>query len=387
MTRKSLLTIYYLSFITFYILLYSYLYAYAEIPDVVLNQRNTVVTIHVHDKDGKIVTSGGGFIVDQDGIIATNCNVIINWLKKLPNTLVAVNIEGLILPIDDLISSKCINNLALIKVKTQDKLSAVTIAKDYRPKKGNAIFAVGSPSKSDTYATDGIIKNVLRKNLMQISIPVLAEESGRPVFSRDGKAIAALTFLPKKSKKRHYAVPLDNLVKQLNQYKKRKYELVKKVSPGIPPPYKKSADARDFFLRGCSYYDLEMYNKAIKFYKKAIELKPDFTQAFVNLGVTYYKLGKYSNAIEIYKKAVRLNPQSTSIYNKLGSTYIIHGSYSKALDSFKKAIEIDPKNPTSHYNLGIAYYLSGERDDAFKEYTILKELDMDRAKSLLNLIY
>lgn len=385
MMRKSLLNIYNLSFIIFCIFVYSY--AYAEVPDIVLNQRNTIVTIHVHDEDGKIVISGGGFIVDQDGIIATNCNVIVNWLKKLPNTLVAETVEGLILPIDGLISSKCINNLALIKVKTQGLLPAVSIAKNYKPNKGNVIFVVGSPSESDTVASDGTIKNVLRKNLVQISIPVLSEESGSPVFSRDGKAIAALTFLPKRSKKRHFAVPLDNIVKQLDQYKNPKYELVKKVSPGIPPPSKKPADARDYFLQGCSYYELEMYNEAIKFYKEAIKLNPDFTEAFVDLGITYYKLGEYSNAIEVYKKAVRLNPHSSSIYNKLGSAYIIHGSYSKALDSFKKAVEIDPKNPVPHYNLGIAYYLNGKRDTAFKEYTILKELDMDRAKSLLNLIY
>ena len=78
--RKSLLNMYNLSFIIFCIFAYSY--AYAEVPDIVLNQRNTIVTIHVHDEDGKIVISGGGFIVDQEGIIATNCNVIVNWLNN-----------------------------------------------------------------------------------------------------------------------------------------------------------------------------------------------------------------------------------------------------------------------------------------------------------------
>jgi hypothetical protein len=40
--------------------------AHAEIPDNVLTQKNTIVTIYVLDEDGKLVTSGGGFIVDQD---------------------------------------------------------------------------------------------------------------------------------------------------------------------------------------------------------------------------------------------------------------------------------------------------------------------------------
>lgn len=370
--------------------------AHAEIPDIVLTQKNTVVNISVLDEDGNLITSGSGFIVDQDGIIATNCNVIVQWLKKLPNTLVAETHERVQLPIEDLVSSKCVNNLALIKVKTEDPLPAVTIKINYGAKEGHVIFIVTRAPESEPIASDGTIKKVLDRNrLMQISIPVLPEESGAPVFNRDGEAIAALTFLPKKSKKQYFAVPLDNTVKQLNKYKNRSYELAKKVSPGIPPPGReplpelkeKPVDARDYFLRGCSYLELGMYSEAVKYYQKAIKLESDFLEAFINLGVAYYQLGKYSKAIDAYEKALYLDPHSSSIYNKLGSAYIIHGRFSKALDSFKKATEIEPKNPVSHYNLGIAYYLNGERDAAFKEYAILKELDLERAKSLLNLIY
>ena len=375
---------------------FAYTNAHAEIPDIVLTQKNTIVNIYVLDEDGNLITSGSGFIVDQDGIIATNCNVILQWLKKLPNKLVAETHEGVQLPIEDLVSSKCVNNLALIKVKTKDPLPAASIKINYKAKEGNDIFIVTRTPESEPMASDGTINKVLDRNrLMQISIPVLPEESGAPVFNRDGEVIAALTFLPKKSKKQYFAVPLDNTVKQLNKYNKRAYELAKKVSPGIPPPGReplpelkeKPVNARDYFLRGCSYHDSGMYSEAVEYYQKAIKLESDFLEAFINLGVAYYQLGKYSKAIDAYEKAVYLDPHSSSIYNKLGSAYIIHGRFSNALESFKKATEIDPENPVSHYNLGIAYYLNGERDAAFKEYAILKELDLERAKSLLNLIY
>jgi len=370
--------------------------AHAEIPDIVLTQKNTIVNIYVLDEDGKLATSGSGFIVDQDGLIATNCNVILQWLKKLPNTLVAETHEGMQLPIEDLISSKCVNNLALIKVKTTDPLPAATIKKNYSAQEGDAIFLITRALEFESVALDGTIKNVLGRNrLMQISIPVLPEESGSPVFNKDGEAIAALTFLPKKSTKHYFAVPLDNTVKQLNKYKTRAHELAKKVSPGIPPPGReplpelkeKPVSARDYFLRGYSYQESGMYSEAVEYYQKAIRLESDFLEAFINLGVAYYQLGKYSKAIDAYEKALYLDPHSSSLYNKLGSAYIIHGRFTNALESFKKATEIEPENPVSHYNLGIAYYLNGERDAAFKQYAILKALDLERAKSLLNLIY
>jgi len=371
-------------------------YALAEIPDAVLEQKDTAVIINVHDEKGDLITSGSGFIVDQDGLIVTNCNVIIQWLKKLPHTLAAETNAGLQLPIEDLISPKCVNNLVLIKVKTNEPLPAVSKAKVYSPKKGEAIFAVKPSPGFEPLASDGVIKDILdSKRLIQISIPVLPEESGSPVFNRDGAAIAALTSLPGGGKNRYFAVPLDNVFKQLNTYRKHKSELAKKVAPDIPPPVIKPLpekkeqplDARGHFLRGCSYHELGMYTEALKHYQDAVKLNPDFTEAFMNLGIVYYQLGKYSEAINAYEKALSLNPSSPSLYNKLGSAYIIRGNYTKALNSFKKATDIEPANPVSHYNLGIAYYLNGDRDAAFKEYSVLKELDMERAKSLLNLIY
>jgi S1-C subfamily serine protease len=46
--------------------------SYAKVPDIVLNQKKAVVTIYINDKEGKQITTGTGFIIDKNGIIATN---------------------------------------------------------------------------------------------------------------------------------------------------------------------------------------------------------------------------------------------------------------------------------------------------------------------------
>jgi tetratricopeptide (TPR) repeat protein len=310
------------------------------------------------------------------------------------------------LPIEDLISSKCKNNLALFKVKGKD-FPAVKIAGDYNFKKGEDIFILGSPSELKTMIYNGVVKNVFNKDkLIQISIPVLPEKSGTPVFNMDGKAVAALTFLPKKGKDRQFAVPLKNIVKQLNKYKKLEKKLAKKAITSAPATSlkpltgrdvehhkkkeeveKKPEDANEYFLRGCAYHELNMFQEAIKFYQKAVKIKPDFVEAFINLGVAYYKLGQYTEAIDAYKQAIRIKPNSLLIYNKLGAAYIINGKYSMARETFKKATDIAPGNAIAHFNLGIAYFLAGETDAAFKEYKILKDLDKKRADILFELIY
>lgn len=377
----------------------------ANISDILLEQKKAVVTVYVNDENGKHIASGGGFIIDPNGVIVTNCQVIKKWFEKVENTLGAQMEGGIYLPIEDLISSKCKNNLAMFKVKGKDFL-AVKIAGDYTFNKGEDIFVLGSPSELKTMIYDGVVKNVLNKDkLIQISIPVLPEKSGTPVFNMDGEAVAALTFLPEKSKDRQFAVPLKNIVKQLNKYKKLEKQLAKKAITSIPATSlkpltgrdvehrkkkeeveKKLEDANEYFLHGCAYHELNMYQEAIKFYQKALKIKPDFVEAFINLGVAHYKLGQYTEAIDVYKQAVQISPKSPSVYNKLGSMYIIGGKYPMALDTFKKAIDLEPKNAVAHYNLGIAYYLNGEMDAAFKECAILQEIDKERAKSLMDLI-
>jgi hypothetical protein len=379
-------------------LIFAFSYAFAEVPDIVSQQKNSVVNIYVRNENNDLIATGSGFIVDKSGVIVTNCDVIVKWLKEIPNSLVAETEGGTQLPIENLISKRCDNNLALIKVEGKD-LPSATIAENYIPRIGEDIFVFGIPSDLETKVSAGIIKDVLQqKKLIQISIPVSPEKIGSPVFSKNGEVVAALTSLPRKGKGRHFAALLKNIIKQLNKYNKPQTELAKKAPLRIPSPgpkayhhekekEKKREDFKEYFLRGSSYQELDMYSEAIKSYQKTIELKPDFSDAFTNLGIVYYKLARYDEAINAYKQAVRINPDSTLLYNKIGSAYVILGSYSKAVDNFKKATEIDPKDALSHYNLGIAYYLSGDRDSALDEYDVLKEIDKERAKSLLDVIY
>ena len=376
----------------------------AKVPDIVLKQKNTVVTIYVDDKNGKRIASGSGFIVDQNGVIVTNCNIIVKWFEEVGNTLNAEIEGGVHFPIEDLISSKCENNLALFKIEATG-LPAVKLAAYYKLMQGESIFVIGNQSGFETTISDGSIRSIRGKDkLIQISIPVTPERSGSPVFNIKGEAIGAVTFLPKKGKDLNFAVPLKGIAKQLDRYRKLKKQSVKIDTPSsIYTPSTKpltetkhynakkeaekdSDSANAHFLRGCSYDELKMYKEAIKAYQQSVKIKPDFAEAYVNLGATYYKLGRYANAIDAYKRAVQIKP-SSSVYNKLGAIYIIKGKYSIARDTFKKATDIDPNDAVAHYNLGVAYFLNGETNATFREYIILKDLDKERAKSLVDLIY
>jgi hypothetical protein len=50
-------------------------YVDANISDILLEQKKAVVTVYVNDENGKHIASGGGFIIDPNGVIVTNCQV------------------------------------------------------------------------------------------------------------------------------------------------------------------------------------------------------------------------------------------------------------------------------------------------------------------------
>jgi tetratricopeptide (TPR) repeat protein len=66
--------------------------------------------------------------------------------------------------------------------------------------------------------------------------------------------------------------------------------------------------------------------EAIVAYTKAIEMKPNYAEAFYNRGLVYKNLGDYVQAIRDYNKAIELNPKFVEAYHERGTSYHALGS-------------------------------------------------------------
>ena len=75
---------------------------------------------------------------------------------------------------------------------------------------------------------------------------------------------------------------------------------------------------------------MEEYNQAISVYEKAIELNPEYYEAYNNLGVTLGKNEQYEEAEKVLKQAIKLQPEFVEGHYNLA---IIFSSI-----CFKKAI-------------------------------------------------
>jgi len=119
-----------------------------------------------------------------------------------------------------------------------------------------------------------------------------------------------------------------------------------------------------------AYREVGMYSEAITHGNKAIELRPNFSEAYNNLGTFYLMLGKWDLAIQCFARALDNTVYATPhfAYNNLGFAYHKKGDFRKAVASYLKAIQARPSFSRAHHNLGITYEAMKQWDDAVKAY-------------------
>ena len=64
-------------------------------------------------------------------------------------------------------------------------------------------------------------------------------------------------------------------------------------------------EAKDWLQKGDDWCYKGEYHQAIDCFNKAIELKPDYVEAYGNKGLILAHLGEYQQAINCYDKAIK----------------------------------------------------------------------------------
>lgn len=108
-----------------------------------------------------------------------------------------------------------------------------------------------------------------------------------------------------------------------------------------PPP--SEGNAAFYLTRGDGLVAARQYDRAIADYTAAIQLKPDFAEAYNNRGFAYYLQGKGEAAIADFTRAIELRPNYPKAYNSRGVVYMSHGyGAAKSVPDFDRAIALKP---------------------------------------------
>jgi tetratricopeptide (TPR) repeat protein len=108
---------------------------------------------------------------------------------------------------------------------------------------------------------------------------------------------------------------------------------------------------------------------------KAIEIRPDYAEAYCNLGNLLQDLGRFEAAVERYRDAIRIEPAFGEAHGNLGNALKALGRLDEAMASCRKAIEINPALANAHVNLGNALQESGAGAEAVAHYRQAVDID------------
>ena len=120
-----------------------------------------------------------------------------------------------------------------------------------------------------------------------------------------------------------------------------------------------SQTAEEWKKLGNVELDSANYEKAIEYYRKAIEVDSNYFDAYHNLGLSFDNLNEFDTAIEYYKKAISINDTVSDTYFTLGIVYAKQSNYDAAIEIAKKGVNLNPNYSRGYYALGIIYQEKG----------------------------
>ena len=120
---------------------------------------------------------------------------------------------------------------------------------------------------------------------------------------------------------------------------------------------------------GSIHYRKKNYAEAENWFKRSVEMNPDFAPAWLTLSRIQYAQKKYDEAIESCKKLITLEPGSAAAFYILGEAYLRSQKANLAVEALNEAIKLDPVGMAEcHLILADLYDFNGAKRLAAIEY-------------------
>ena len=145
--------------------------------------------------------------------------------------------------------------------------------------------------------------------------------------------------------------------------------------------------AHDHWTKGNQLFDEGKILPAIGYFEKAIREDKKFAEAYNNMGIAYFEMKDYGNAQKNFKQAVLLKPDFTEALLNLGSAFLfdeqpvvglaVNTTKPRLVDAaiaYEQVIEMQPDIPEAYMHLGLVYEQMHRTDDAIKLYKKFKGL-------------
>jgi regulator of sirC expression with transglutaminase-like and TPR domain len=178
------------------------------LEQLVEKARQSVVVITFTGRNGKQQGLGTGFVVEADGLIATNLHVI---GEARPITVKLAN--GKHYEVTDVYASDRSLDLALLRIRAKD-LPALELGDSDGVKQGQPIVAFGNPLGLTYSVVSGVVsskREVEGRPMIQLAIPLERGNSGGPMLDLQGRVQGIITMKSLVTANLGFAMPVNAL--------------------------------------------------------------------------------------------------------------------------------------------------------------------------------
>ena len=98
-------------------------------------------------------------------------------------------------------------------------------------------------------------------------------------------------------------------------------------------------------------------------YQKAVQINPDFVEAYNNMGVDSKERGDLHQSLYYFQKVLELSPAFAEAYSNIGSVLNDQGKLADAVIHFRRALELKPDFSVCHSNILLAMNYSSHYDN------------------------
>src|SRR5215203_4476442 len=209
----------------------------------------------------------------------------------------------------------------------------------------------------------GIIANKLRENLT-------IKEQAAPLVKVPTKSMAAYTCYLKGLHFRNKLTPADE---------RKAIECCEKaidIEPNYAEAYAMSAMAYGHLGSTGQILPQKAFEIVHRFADKALELDNSLAEGYIAKGNAYlYYDWKWKEAFEALQKAIEINPGAVEAYESLAFYHIVMGDKKKALELMEEGVRLDPLSTSMNHFLGNVYIFNERYDDAIRQAEKLLEMD------------
>jgi len=160
--------------------------------------------------------------------------------------------------------------------------------------------------------------------------------------------------------------------------------------------YKESdiKEANNFYKKGNQKLQNAAFKAAIKEYKKALKLDPNFIFALDNIAVCFRNMELFDKAIEYYKRSLDIFPEGNFALQNIAVVYGFKGDSKSAIEYYNRLISLYQNDPEGYFGLAKESLIIGDlelaTETALIAYIIYKNDQSEHiadGEKLLGLIY